>query len=1082
MNRCCKLNPSQFVLCLVLTCTLATLFVSCVGAPTPAPVVGPGLSGNDPPTLQITEPTADVTADQGANFLIQWTDSDPDNNALIGFSLVNTETNQAIVLVTGVDENDSIGPDTFTVSTSLIPIGTYNLLGTIDDGVNEIVMVFSETTSANVTQRTVIRIVEPGRGQQTIPPVVTVTEPAFNQSVAQDDILRVSVQPSQFLPIAALPFDPDSTITLFVLLDIDLDPDNDDPTNPDNSQIIVLQTRTVEAGSFEAINFDIPIDLTTIPPRTDGEPYFIRVTADDLTNPRVHQYAVGTISVAQLAAGVVDLFDVGRAISGVRFYGFNPGAHLGSSMTTLTDFDLDGVDDFLLVAQFGNPRNFGLIGEAYTIYGQDRVRFGGALGVNSIGEAISGAIFSAPPLRTNLGTALDDRDARTDGINSVSFMSDLTGDGRPEILFGLQHVHGAIDSMDYDPGDDVPSGFTALGCYPDFIVNNFTDQNDGGDSDTNFYAGGMAIMFNSQNRDSRGAVVSDRLESTVVDIELIGSRILGPNDGTGFDEGGPIFARADNNLAVVVGNETRQPGRISGARFFPGGYDFRDAFVLDQGPREGLFGQKVSRLGDLNADGLDEIMVSAPTNEAYVDSLLSEFGFVSTQFQSTQFRSSILVFPGSNYNFNLWRDKNDNQAGTANTPQLDNYKVVPFGKCSSNLVTQEPRHYFRPADTFGIFAEDTSDFLGGAVSAGDFNQDGLDDILCGAPLNDRSASVADTGAAYVIYGRNVPGDVQLSNADDSFSRPPMLRIRGVKAGDKIGFTQASGLDVNGDRVSDIFISSPSTDFGTVRRTSCASDFDGDGEITQSDLDQTSFDLCMSDASGHVFTNESCKAFDYDNNEVVDSDDFEVFLCLIAGGSDCCDTIVDNGFVAAIFGGVFLDGDRTIDQIATAELPGVVFFGAGVGHRAGTSIASAGDFNQDGFGDLLITAPGEVRIDTTGRERLGVVYLVFGGPHLENTTWNLAQVSSDDLPGIVFLSPYAIGRPNEAAPVAVAGLGDINNDGFDDIAIGNPLADFIDLTFPQGPDASDAELGRRTDTGDVYIVYGNNFGRNRELPN
>ena len=60
---------------------------------------------------------------------------------------------------------------------------------------------------------------------------------------------------------------------------------------------------------------------------------------------------------------------------------------------------------------------------------------------------------------------------------------------------------------------------------------------------------------------------------------------------------------------------------------------------------------------------------------------------------------------------------------------------------------------------------------------------------------------------------------------------------------------------------------------------------------------------------------------------------------------------------------------------------------------------------------------------------------------------------------------------------VAFIGDINSDGFGDIALGNPKADFIDLTFPQGPDApgSDPSPGRRRDVGDVYVIYGNNFG-------
>src|SRR6202008_5009909 len=103
------------------------------------------------------------------------------------------------------------------------------------------------------------------------------------------------------------------------------------------------------------------------------------------------------------------------------------------------------------------------------------------------------------------------------------------------------------------------------------------------------------------------------------------------------------------------------------------------------------------------------------------------------------------------------------------------------------------------------------------------------------------------------------------------------------------------------------------------------------------------------------------------------------------------------------------------------------------------------------------------------ERVGVVYLIFGGTHLYNTVWSLASVGSVDLPGMVFLSPYVRGRPNEASPRTVAFIGDINNDGFGDIAIGNPRADFIDLSFPQGPNATDAELGRRRDAGDAYIV-------------
>ena len=71
--------------------------------------------------------------------------------------------------------------------------------------------------------------------------------------------------------------------------------------------------------------------------------------------------------------------------------------------------------------------------------------------------------------------------------------------------------------------------------------------------------------------------------------------------------------------------------------------------------------------------------------------------------------------------------------------------------------------------------------------------------------------------------------------------------------------------------------------------------------------------------------------------------------------------MDNGFAAIIFGGVFTDGDRDIRQVATSDLVGVRFFGSEPGHRAGFDVSSAGDFNQDGFGDILIAVPGAALI-------------------------------------------------------------------------------------------------------------------------
>jgi hypothetical protein len=832
----------------------------------------------------------------------------------------------------------------------------------------------------------------------------------------------------------------------------------------------------VVEDAFEQIEFPIPVDLEQVPPRSNGEPYYIRATVSDLTNPSVHDYAPGTISVVQLAAGTrtdpVDLFDIGRSKSGARFYGFNPGANLGSGMSNIRDFDNDGVDDFVLVAQFGNPRHVGPVGEAYGIYGMDGVRFGGALAINSVAEAISGVIFEAPQVRPIYNVwGNRHENARTDGITDVSVISDLTGDGRPEILFGLGHVHGAFEGMDWDPSDVDPESLAAgaVGCYPDGLVNNLTDVDDGGSfDDTYWYAGGMGIVVNSQNRDNSGFINLARLERTVVSLELVGQKVL---DIRPVD----LAAHADNENADNLGGESAEGERISGARIVAGGFDYIDAFNLRQPAREGLFGQTIAMLGDQDNNDVDEIMISAPLNEQYMRDLFNGYPF-STHRSSTSYDGSILVLPGINYNDNDWRDKADSNSGNSVSPFLDQHVagMQPYGRCADRDAL--PRHTFTPSERFQVYAEDARDRLGGARSAGDFNQSGIDDIVCGAPGNDRSSALQDTGAVYILYGRNLIGDFDLGDADNPDIRPPMLRVRGVTQGDQIGWEQEGGLDVNGDGIDDVFTSSPTADFGGVVRTTCHGLFYCGADTVE--LNSLEFAACK-DAGEELFCDDRCKAFDYDNDGDVDDQDEDVFVCLFQGGTDseCCDDIVDNGFVAVIFGGVKITGDRTIGQIAHSDLPGVVFYGSGPGHRAGWDVSSAGDFNRDNFGDILITVPGEVWEDSNERKRMGVVYLIFGGTHLINTTWSLEQVG-EDLPGIVFISPYVAGRPNEAPPLKAALLGDINNDGFGDIAIGNPRADFIDLSFPQGPAASDSELGRRRNTGDVYIVYGNNFGTNR----
>ena len=103
-----------------------------------------------------------------------------------------------------------------------------------------------------------------------------------------------------------------------------------------------------------------------------------------------------------------------------------------------------------------------------------------------------------------------------------------------------------------------------------------------------------------------------------------------------------------------------------------------------------------------------------------------------------------------------------------------------------------------------LVSESLGDQAGNSVAiAGDMNQDGLSDMIVGAPgVGNSSNGYTTTGSAYVVFGR-LGGDVALQSLGANG-----FRIDGGTLGDFAGASVAGAGDVNGDGRSDVIVGAP----------------------------------------------------------------------------------------------------------------------------------------------------------------------------------------------------------------------------------------------------------------------------------
>lgn len=278
-----------------------------------------------------------------------------------------------------------------------------------------------------------------------------------------------------------------------------------------------------------------------------------------------------------------------------------------------------------------------------------------------------------------------------------------------------------------------------------------------------------------------------------------------------------------------------------------------------------------------------------------------------------------------------------------------------------------------------LYGDQLNAGFGGVVSGGgDMNGDGYADVAVGEPLRDYPGA-ADGGRARVFGGWS--GGLSTSVLWEEYS---------LTAGNQFGATLSPAGDVNGDGLGDLLIGSSNYSNGGGGRGLAAV---ATGSRTNAIfMPWTRFDTAQVSYAYAVAT-----AGD------VDGDGFSDIL---VGSWGFTGTQTQEGRVQMFRGG----------PDAPAPSAGFQSLSGNAGSFYGWAVAPAGDVNGDGYDDMLASAP---NFSLTNPQD-GLVVLFYGGPNgpAGNT---------------LLWGPYT----GSSFGYAVAGLGDVNGDGYDDFAVGAP---------------------------------------------